>query len=80
MLRAGALPIRGFGLLHAREHVFRVMQVVVVERVVLKGGAGEPGCLCSFDEHTTARGDVLMTAAFQRVVGCPAPHVLYVSG
>lgn len=65
LLRAGALPVRRFGLLHARIDIFRVVQVVIVESVVFEGGAGEPGCLCGFDEHTAARGDVLMTAAFE---------------
>lgn len=80
MQRADALPVSGFGLLHAREDVFRVMQVVVVEGVVLEGGAREPACLCGFDEQAAARGDVLVTAAFEGVVGGPAPHVFYVGG
>ena len=80
LLRADTLPVSGFGLLHAREDVFRVMQVVVVEGVVFEGGAGEPGCLCGFDEQTAARGDVLMAAALEGVVGGPAPHVFYIGG
>lgn len=77
---AGALPVCRLGLLQAREDVMRVMQVIVVEGVVFEGGSCEPGCLCGFDEETAARGDVLMATAFERVVGCPAPHVFYVGG
>ncbi len=80
LLRAGALPVCGFGLLHACVDVMRVVQVVVVERVVFEGGAGEPGRFRGLNEHAAARGDVLMPAALERVVRGPAPHVLYVGG
>ena len=78
LLRADTLPVGRFGLLHAGVDVFRVVEVVVVEGVVFESGACEPGCLCGFDEQTAARGDVLMAAALERMVGGPAPHVLYV--
>ena len=80
LLRASALPVCGFSLLHTRVHILRVVQVVVVERVVFEGGAGEPGSFCGFDEQAAACGDVLMTAALERVVGGPAPYVFYVGG
>ena len=75
LLRAGALPVGGFGLLHARVDVLRVVKVVVVEGVVFEGGAREPGSPGGFDEHAAARGDVLVPATLERVVGGPTPHV-----
>lgn len=65
LLRAYPLPVCRFGLLHARVYVLRVMQVVIVEGVVFESGAGEPCAVCGFDEQAAARGDVLMTAAFE---------------
>lgn len=76
--RAGALPVCGFGLLHAGVDVLRAVHVVVVERVVFESGAGEPRRLGGFDEHTAACGDVLMPAALEGVVRGPTPHVFYV--
>ena len=80
LLGADALPIGGFGLLHTCVDILRVVQVVVVEGVVLEGGTGQPGPFCGFDEHATACGDILMTAALEGVVCSPAPHILYVGG
>ncbi len=77
---AGALPVCRFGLLEARVDVLRVVEVVVVEGVVFERGAGEPGRLRGFDEEAAARGDVLVAAALEGVVGGPAPHVFDVGG
>lgn len=77
---AEALPVRRFGLLHPGVDVFGVVEVVVVEGVVFKGCAGQPGAFGGFDECASAGRDVLMATSLQRVVCCPAPHVFNVTG
>lgn len=46
---AVALPVRGFGLLHADVDVGGGVEVVLVEGLVFEGGADEPGCCGGFD-------------------------------
>ena len=46
---------------------------------MLECGACEPGSLGGFDERTAAGCDVLMAAAFEGMVGRPAPHVVDVA-
>ena len=37
-----ALPIRGFGLLHPNKHILRVVEVVLVQRIVFDGRSVKP--------------------------------------
>lgn len=77
---ADPLPVSGLGLLHSCIEVFGVMEVVVEEGVMLKGGAGEPSALGSFYECASSGGNVLMAASLKGVVGRPTPHIFNVTG
>ena len=66
--RAGSLPVRSFRLLHADEDVGGVVEVVLIESIVLKGGAVEPCGGCSFDKHAATGGDGCTIVAIEIVV------------
>lgn len=77
--RAHTLPVGCFRLLHADVDILGLEQIVVVECVVLEGGACEPCTLGRLDQGTPSGGDILMATTFEGMVSCPAPHVVNVA-
>lgn len=67
---AGTLPVGCLTLLHGRENVLGVVKVVLVESIVLHGGAMQPGGSSCFDEHATTYRYAALIVATVKIVLC----------
>lgn len=71
------LVVWGLSLHEAGEDVLGGVEVVIVEPVVLRSGADQPGSLGRLDENTTTGGDDGVSGTTIQVVVCgPDPDVL----
>lgn len=76
-----ALEVRGLGLDEGEPDVGGVVELVVLEDRVLRGGGPAPDGSFSLDEDTAAVEDINLTVlglGLERVVGNPIPRVLEV--
>lgn len=63
--RAHSLPVGRLRLLHSGVDILGLVQVVVIECVMLEGGACEPCSLRRLDQGTPPGGDILMATSLE---------------